>query len=344
MTPNNNAFAKGIPSVFVVGSPFQVLCAVEAIREFEINEYEFIFVYSPTEQRNKQTLAMLNDLKINFKSLDVTKFRASRILLNRNLVLKGDGKRYKRAFIGDYYQVLYQSIALSYMENNGSMIYLDDGSSSISIFHHIKRRKGWKPACVDWLFQTIAKLRHIDCNSLFYTIFSDIKDPQFIKYPNQFSHLFTSNAQEETKLACILFVGTNISAFCAVMGISETQFEHILTCKLKEIRAEYPTQKILYVPHGRDTNQNVAKICSQFEIEYKPLPICIEYYLYKKSIHLLAVYGFTSTALFNLRKMFPKIQIINYVIENKDSLYHIFYQDRAIYYERNGIKKVSVKL
>ena len=36
------AFAKQIPSVFVISSPLQLLCDIEAIRVFEISDYKIV--------------------------------------------------------------------------------------------------------------------------------------------------------------------------------------------------------------------------------------------------------------------------------------------------------------
>ena len=54
---NNQAFAKEVPSLFIVETPFQAMCAINTIRQLNIEKYELLLhLHKTTEKRNKQTI------------------------------------------------------------------------------------------------------------------------------------------------------------------------------------------------------------------------------------------------------------------------------------------------
>lgn len=338
-------FSKYVSSVFVIGSPFQALCAIEAIRDFEISDYKIILPISPNESRNRQLFSILNDFGMKYELFDADKLKAKKILLNEcGVILKRIGKKYNRAFIGDYYQILYKSIALSYLDNGSPMIYLDDGNSSISLFRGIRKKEDLKSRCVNLFFSSLAYIKGIVSDKFFYTIYYDINAGKFFKYPNHFSHLFFHKEEEGNERGGVIFVGTNISAFCKQMEIQECMLEDVISRLFVEIHKEYPSQEIVYVPHGRDANLHIRDICVQHNIIYRPIGVAIEYFLYKERFFPLAVYGFSSTALFNLKKMMPHIRAVNYIIDKKDAPYYEYFNSISEYYQKNAIERKPIKV
>jgi hypothetical protein len=51
-------FEKGEPSLFIIGSPFQLLCAYEAIHTFNIYDYKIIVVYNESDSRKNQIFSI----------------------------------------------------------------------------------------------------------------------------------------------------------------------------------------------------------------------------------------------------------------------------------------------
>ena len=60
----NLAFSKGISTAFVVETPFQLLCAIEAINEFQIEHYLVVVPYFENSFRWSQLESMLKELNI----------------------------------------------------------------------------------------------------------------------------------------------------------------------------------------------------------------------------------------------------------------------------------------
>ena len=56
-------FEKGEPSLFIIGSPFQLLCAYEAIHTFNIYDYKIVVVNNESDSRENHILSMLEAFK-----------------------------------------------------------------------------------------------------------------------------------------------------------------------------------------------------------------------------------------------------------------------------------------
>ena len=63
------AFAKHLPSAYLVASPFQLLCAIEAINEFEIKDYKIVLLLIENSPRNEQLVAMAKTLQLDYEVL-----------------------------------------------------------------------------------------------------------------------------------------------------------------------------------------------------------------------------------------------------------------------------------
>lgn len=108
--------------------------------------------------------------------------------------------------------------------------------------------------------------------------------------------------------------------------------------KLSEVKQLYPDTKIWYIPHGRDENCNIPVFCSQLGIEYLRIDETLEYYVLKRGYHPLAIYGFFSTAILTLKRMFPNSEATTWNINKKDN--NSFYKlntQIGKYYSNNGI-------
>ena len=70
-------FSMSTPSVFVVWSPFQILCAVSAIRQFAIKDYLLLVRLYKGDARNQQILNILNKYELRYKPVGkLTKFKS----------------------------------------------------------------------------------------------------------------------------------------------------------------------------------------------------------------------------------------------------------------------------
>lgn len=350
------AFAKYTPSVFIVGSPLQLLCAIEAIREFKIETYYFVFTLDYEAPRNQQIFEMAE--YYNLKSYDIHWLRIEPYRDVPN-VIKSIGQKFARIFIGDYYMTYCHYLAEQYAKPNSIIIYVDDGMSSILCFNGLgkihkptnwRKRLNWYRNRIVGRSKLIKELerKQIYDSNCFFTLFSDIETKHFALYPNTFRHLLESSKLDGGKREdVVIIIGLAISVQAdELLRIPEYEIESIVWNNLSEIKQSYPSTRIVYIPHGRDNNNNVPQFCSMLGIEYMRLNEPIESFMIKSDMNPLALYGFGSSALLTLHRFFSSAKAVNwkFVTTKKGSLDKI---DKTIkkYYEKSGIieKKILLK-
>lgn len=342
MKKEQKAFQKGLSSVFVIGTPFQLMCAVEAIHTFEVSDYKIIVAYYPSEIRNKQTFSMLNFYNLPYELINLEENRASRLFFNKECYFENSIPKFDRAFVGDFDKMPYKLVALQFLKRGGDMVYLDDGIATISALKDIPLQSNLSVRIQKNIFSLITRFRGISTKEYFFTVYSDIGCSKQI-FPNKFEHLISLGHFPKVT-EDVYFVGTNSELFARYSGLTALQYDLLIEKVLGEIKKKYPGFVVYYIPHGRDKNQKTEEVCSHLGIVYKRLDEAVELYLIKNNIYPQAVAGFTSSALFNIKKMMPKVHALNYFVDNKKAMYYVKNKETSEYYEKNEIILINVKM
>ena len=342
------AFKKKEPSLFIIGSPFQLLCAMEAIHEFEIEDYEFVLTLFPHNKRNGQLISMINDLGYQYERIDANSLTLKNLILQKKWIKTH--RKYNRVFIGELMSYEKRYLAARVAKRNADIVFLDDGNSSIALFESGNQRKrcrlssslmtrqGLKQA----IFDNYCVCRGLSLNKYFFSIYHDIPNDRFIVYPNTLSHLISQSVAKIQDV--VLVIGTVTEHFCRQMGISEEVFEKILQKRLEKIRIENQSSHVVYIPHGRDVNLNIPQICSQLSIEFRKISSALEYYILKSNLYPKYVLGFNSTALLTIKKILPRANVTNIRIDYPNAPYYIFFKNVADYYSKNGVDIELIKI
>lgn len=343
----NKAFAKHTPTAFIIESPFQLLCAWEAIEEFEIQDFRIVLVLEKNNIRNEQTVSMLNKMGIEYDvcyTYEVGDF-----------LKKEHPRRYERIMIGDYDDLGLLRVSGAYAAKGSIIVFMDDGISSIMIlqgqpYKHSKLIRLLKgPSALERARSNFFDIWHkngIINNNYFYSIYHAIKSKKFIVYPNNFLHL--SNHKTEARKNVVLIVGTVIDDTANELGISVPLFEGLLWDKLVGVRNQYPEEHIIYIPHGRDYNAHIEQLCHCLDIDFVRPGMSIEYFVLKEGLNVLAVYGNTSTALSTL-KIITKAPVIHWQIHDKygetwrlTKVYTRYYEQMGIQTDKMWIPQISL--
>lgn len=348
----NTAFAKYTPTAFIVDSPFQLLCAVEAIHALAIEDYLMVLPVQGNS-RCEQMLQMVNDEHLSYQLLP--SFDTDQLLRDlfctKGVFDSELSKYYERVVIGDFYAIDQWAMCYLYAKQNASVFFLDDGNISIDLLQG-RKVKGepfywylkYKWYRTDYLpcmalrekIKNKWKEKNIQYNDCIFTLFYDIDKNYFLRFPNEFNY-FNKRIQSVESDNSIYIVGTSASAFTNDMRISVRQYEGIVWQKLSEIRDVYPESTIVYIPHGRDDNKAVRLFCNTLQIQYQHLDCAIEYYFIKERIYPQEIYGFGSTALYSLKKIMPRVSVINWFIDNPNAPSSVSYKNIALYYQKHGI-------
>lgn len=336
-----NPFAKHTPSVFMANTPFQVLCAVAAIRQLEIEDYLFLVRLSKGEVRNSQTKALLEKYHINYKQpffftrLSLWYYMLMALLRRKN--------RYTRLFIGDLRAAPEYFVGYNYVSDGSQVVFLDDGNITINYLQdsvsepmdpfHRKR------------LDKIAKRRNMDVGHNFLTIYGDIESPK--NHVCQLDlHCVVGDKDNSIRHAKdVYIVGTNLGRFCEPLEIPEEVYIEKLGDLMRNLRQQYPEDAIFFIPHGRETKDYGKQLCEKYGCIYQRPKLMIELELLNMPCPPKAIYGYTSTALHTLKKLFPAARVVNILFQSPED--NPFYQDYVMcseYYQKNGIEWINEPL
>lgn len=334
MQNNNTAFAKKTPSLFVINSPLHVLCIVEAIKEFCIEDYYVVFFTKKTEIRNAQTISMLEHFNIRYIRKDLS---LGLKLHSFFRLLFGSSKAYPRVFIPCGLGGIVSVVGVGYLQKKGQMVYIDDGIASIPILKGDKNSLVNKFCYLHSSFlKLICKYKRIELEKYYYTIYSDITTSK-ITYTNTFANLkkklSVGNHQDG-----IYFIGTVINRVCELNGIPLNLFKKILGNLMDDAIKYNPGKKVYYIPHGRDTSSFIVDFCKLHNVEYCHLDEAVELFFVRNNIHPLAVYGYVSTALLNIKMLMPETKTVNWYLASRKSILYENRHNISIYYASRGIE------
>ena len=241
---HSKVIAKNVPTCFVLMSTFQLMCAYEAIQEFEIKDYKLIFSpWKAYHTRNKQMCDFAEKLGLKYEvvyydDIDITDFYAHKGRFASKL-----SSVYERVFIGDYYAEGCIALSSCYASENAEIAFLDDGNSSIALFYDVHKA----PIPSDWIgmlkyYRDVYRKEQIKRKVLaqelnhysivltneFYTIFSDIKTRKYILHSNSLTHIVNKTIQRNDYKWKVYIIGTVISQYAQQNGVSENIMEGII--------------------------------------------------------------------------------------------------------------------
>lgn len=338
MTPS--PFSKHTPSVFVVCSPFQAICAISTIRQLEIDDFKIIAFLQKGEVRNSQIEGVFRYFNIDYISLSPSRFFETNYFRFKPLFKSNN--QYCRLFIGDYRRTFLYCLGCSFVSDNSHIVYLDDGNISISLLKGRNAEPISKNAMR--LFELYRKRRGFCFFKNFLTIYSDISNPNYNIEGLQLDILTKSSSTSLSIDKNIYIVGTNLDSYCGTLGLAEDRFVCELDNLFCNLRMLYPKDSIIYIPHGRETKEYARAICDKYNAKFLKPSTTIEVELISATSRPEAIYGFTSTALFTLKKLFPDTKVFNVVFDsfNKDNPFVVDILDCSLYYSQNGIEQINI--
>lgn len=320
-------FKIGTPSLFFINSPFQALCMLEAISEFQIKEYK-VYLVLFDDVRNAQLIKLLNDNKIAYT---VIKDDNRDLIDYLTLLFSFRYNKYKRAFIGFYNNDRFFYYAIKKISCNSDIVYLDDGAATITLLKGLFKRT-LLGNVVFSLFRIVSFAKRVSLDNA-YTIYEGISNNDYnikICGLNRLKEL-----QNNKEKGGVLIVGTNSNRYCQAYSLSHDDYSGLLDKYFHEIQNQFPNEEIVYVPHGRDESKTPQALCNSFGFAYQKVDTTVEMYVVNSLIAPVAIYGFTSSALYNLKKILPSCSVYNILLAEDKKLREI-----SGYYETIGIQTI----
>ena len=336
----NSIFNKDVESLFIISSPLQVLCAIEAIYEFELSNYKILYAFSSNDPRREQVVSMLKNYKVNYIPIEYKINGVWNYLFSINTGEHDISKKFGRIFIGDIYSENLIAIAYKYSRIGTKLVFMDDGNSTISVLTQGEHIPLSKRSIIRNLLALKYLFKLVVVGKYFFTTYADCVVTKKVVYKNTFSHLLGSHSIEENHKQ-LYFIGTFGDAYVSEIHISIGEYYNILNKTLKQLRILNPEVECYYIPHGRDKSQETKQIAIKNGFKYLKLNEAVESYLLTNKIYPYLVTGFSSSALFNLQLIYKKTKVINYYVLNEKEPSK-GYQQISDLYSKCGIKSIRV--
>lgn len=292
-------------TLFIIGSPFQCLCMLEAINYWHISDYDVIV--NSTKVNELMISRLLQEKNIKYES-------DCRVHLFKQVLplVFSKRKHYDNVFIGNYYNIEYQDIALAYCKCGANVIFMDDGIQVLELFSdhpRIIKNETWV-ILIQFFFSFYAFFKRIN-RSTFFTIY-DVKSNKFNIEKNAFE-ILNKGCCPQTK--DVFIIGTNSSK----LVLKDKEYKDILGAVINHCGDNYPGQDIIYCPHRGDKNNDTIKnILIKHKVLWFETKVSVEYDFVKENIYPKVIVGFNSNALFTLHSIFPNAEVYNVYFEFKD--------------------------
>lgn len=315
-------------AAFVISSPFQALCALEAKSYYGIDDATF-FLFD-TDICHNMVAPFLNKAgEIRF----IEHKKNGTIQLIRK-VRKSVKERFELVFCGDYFSYGIYVVALCISKYKSQHVYLDDGNSSLEIAPPISRKRPRSRNERLWysVLNLFTKLKAI--KSSLFTIY-DLGDncPMPVIH-NSFSSLVSG---DDILRHGIYVIGTNASK--AVFRYKS--YQEYLTAIDGWIKSKYREEEVYYCPHRGDHNDWSSFIDSlgwkMFETE-----ISVEIDFVHKGLYPVGVFGFGSTALLTLKMIYPDSDVKTIVAEYASESDNRSYRRIEEYYLKYDIHPINL--
>lgn len=325
--------------LFLVASPFQVLCAYEAINSFHLKDYTVLVIYDLKDIRTKQLFNTLRYFSLKYTTYIAESTRqVFEIIFKNNVVKELEVKsKYDAVFVGDYPSAVQRSFAVRYVKKQGQIICMDDGNTSLLILLD-KKVYSLKAKLFNIFFGVLSNLKRIKEN-VFFTTYSEIPTKKKV-ISNDLISLKSADFSKEG----VYFIGTNSVPYCEVHQIKIDTYYEMFEKILLLLKEKQMGQRCYYVFHGRDIgNTRIEGICQKCGFETLKLDEIVEMFFLKNRIEPLMVEGFSSSALFNLKKMFPCSKIVDVNVKTS-TFVNEEYEMISLYYKNIGIEEIDVVL
>ena len=325
-------------ALICIGSPLQAICAVEAIREYRIEKYKLFVIDDGT--RLNQIKRFLDDKGMEYSVIPFHVPSWKNILRMVGCFNPFRGT-YDYLLMGDYRLTGYRMEYLPLVKNGGKIVFLDDGSYIVSWAKGLIEEKGITKLR-NKMMETVCKFRGISHNNIF-TMFA--KDIQMPDYNIKENHLTQLQMSEDTISNDIYFIGTNPNplgegGYCPFMEIDFSYYLSVLENLLSKLQRCNPHSRIIYIPHGRDVSEETKDICERLNITYMKIPTCVELFVLSLGCCPKEIWGFSSTALYTLRRLCGRTRIYNVIIKGANSNAFEQYREIAAIYSHNNMENV----
>jgi len=322
---------KSKEALFIIDSPFQALCAFDAIFHYGISEAHFAI--QEDDVVAEKTLPLICQKgKVHILKKEKAEISTMKWVKRTRDALP---KTFHTVFIGDYYSY-WQYLVASFATNfKAEMIYLDDGNSTLSIIPPESRTRGFGRGKL-WfgILDFYNNVRFIKKH--LYTIF-DLGDHCPIPYTyHDFSALTEKNIKSCTKKG-VYVIGINSEK----VVLRNSTYKNYLLQLNAWINKNFASEPVYFCPHRMDPT-DFKPLIKQLDWKLFHTQNSVEIDFFRQGIMPLLIIGFGSTALYTLKKMYPNSDVKTVSMDFEDEELNVCYQAIEVHYRKQGIETLTL--
>ncbi|GAQ14819.1 hypothetical protein MODO_2511 [Myroides odoratimimus] len=305
-----------IHNLFLVASPFQLVCAVEAMQKLCTKENNILVLFESLN--NKQNLLLRNVLEefdSEYELIVIKQDKSYKMFFNKIRLLKSlSTKMIDKLFIGhldEFFNKLFIcNIRYNYLVN------LDDGAATLYLFEkynnldRICAVSTFKDSIKCLVSDFIYRLRkEKELTIKWFTIF-DLKGDNVIS--NNLDYVRNHINKKSTYLSnnddfSLYFIGSNIVK--ANVILNGKCYVELLDKYFTHLSSREQKLKIYYLPHRFENVDQLEEIINKFNITIIEHETIIEIYMLKNGITPSKIASFYSTALYSLKAIFTSADV-----------------------------------
>lgn len=294
-------------AIICVASPLQALCAIEAIKHFKIENYR---LYVVNDYMSLSNIVGVLGKNISYEVLPFkTKWYLQLYFMILCLVSSHGDIDY--LIMGDFRLFALKFRFLPKLRKNGKIIYVDDGNYLVSLSKGLCQLS--LPTRVrSFFFSWVTYVRSINDNNYFTIFYQLINKKEWNLIHNNMESL---SGLADSREKAVYIIGTASSIYCDAIGISSDRYKTVLLQVMKTLKKKFPNDLIYYIPHRRDDASWIKDACDEVGIKYYKCESCIEIDIIHRNASPIEIFGFSSTALITLKRLFSKTKVTNLFIE-----------------------------
>ena len=292
--------------LILVEAPFQLMCAIEFMKERNENDYELVFIETNSKENTKHFLQLIDLFQIGTSVENVVSFeiipRRNNFLFIVSLFIKSlqtRRKKYAQIVIGDY-RSSYVRIIESRLEHD--CVVLDDGISLLDSYKGIESRRKvlFSESYGNRFLATLVK--DVSKEYVLYTMLPKIflerlsvENKTLKILGNNFSFLRSMSSKyiEKSRTRDVMVIGGPLTE---LKIIGEDVFER---CLLR-LRDKYNDRNVIYIAHRRDSEEKLSWLENKLNIKVKNFSRSLEIELTGGRLQPGIFYTFSSAALFTV--------------------------------------------
>lgn len=295
-------------NLLIVESPLQLLCAYEAIKSNPETPYRLLLRNNGRGSNDIHLYNCAYSLQLNYQTFllrpDYFKYD---LLKSLPLLLSICRKEYNQVYLGSYYSSFLRALKRGLRREE--TYYLDDGAATLRA--------------------QLEQMKEVNSKINWFTFFN-ILPLQGQKIKRHSFESLRKTCIKERKFGSY-FIGQPVEI---MSGYTKNQYYNSVSTIAHRFTEESP---LLYIPH-RIEDIELIKNISNIKVIKPDFPL--ELYFLQPEIHEpLEVFGFYSTALITLKKIFPNMK--SYYIQNPNSVAPAIVQVLGHYKKNDIIEIVS---